>query len=101
MPMWINGVIAYLAIVLVMSVVTFAVYGFDKRRANLNGWRVPERNLQLLAVLGGWPGALLAQRTLRHKTRKLRFLIVFWILVVLHLAVVVAVFALHSHTESK
>ena len=48
---------------------------------------MPERTLHLLALMGGWPGAILGQRQFRHKTRKLPFLIVFWAVVVLHVAV--------------
>jgi uncharacterized membrane protein YsdA (DUF1294 family) len=76
--------IAYSVLVAVMSLVCFTAYGWDKRRAINGGRRVPERTLQLLALLGGWPGALWGQRHFRHKTKKLPFLIVFWALVVLH-----------------
>jgi uncharacterized membrane protein YsdA (DUF1294 family) len=82
---------AYLGLVAVMSLASFAAYGFDKWLATTGGRRVPERTLHLLAFLGGWPGAILAQRQFRHKTRKLPFLIAFWFVVVLHLAVVGAV----------
>ena len=82
------AVLTYLGIVLVMSLVCFVAYGFDKQRAINGGRRVPESTLQLLAFLGGWPGALLAQRQFRHKTQKTSFVVVFWCLVVLHFAVV-------------
>lgn len=77
----------YLSLVAVTSLVSFAAYGWDKRRAAIAGRRVPERTLHLLAFLGGWPGALLGQRHFRHKTKKVPFLIVFWITVVLHIAI--------------
>ena len=83
----ITSVIAYLCLVFLMSIVTFVVYGWDKRQAFGDGRRVPERTLHLLAFLGGWPGALMGQRHFRHKTKKVPFLIVFWFIVVLHLAV--------------
>ncbi len=86
-----NSGIAYLMTVLALSFVTFTVYGFDKRRAVNGGRRVSEQTLQLLAFLGGWPGALLGQRQFRHKTQKASFLIVFWGLTVLHIAIVSAV----------
>lgn len=79
--------IAYFAIVVVMSLVTFIVYGIDKRRAINHQWRVPEFTLHFLAFLGGWPGASLAQFYYRHKTQKLSFLIQFWVVVLLHLIV--------------
>jgi uncharacterized membrane protein YsdA (DUF1294 family) len=47
--------------------------------------------LHLLAFLGGWPGALLGQRQFRHKTKKVSFLIAFWVVVVLHVGVAGAV----------
>lgn len=78
----------YLSLVLLMSVVCFAAFGLDKRRAGIGGRRVSERTLHILAFLGGWPGALLGQRHFRHKTRKLSFLIVFWIVVLCHLVLV-------------
>ena len=58
------AVLTYLGLVLVMSLVCFVAYGFDKQRAINGDRRVPESTLQLLAFLGGWPGAMLAQRYL-------------------------------------
>ena len=78
-----TGVVAVLA-----SLVSFVLYGFDKRRARLDGERVPEKRLHALALLGGWPGAMLGQRLFRHKTVKTRFRIVFWLTVACHLATV-------------
>lgn len=60
------------------NLVTFAVYGWDKRRAGVEGARrVPEANLLALALLGGSPGAAAAMYAFRHKTRKASFLIPF------------------------
>jgi uncharacterized membrane protein YsdA (DUF1294 family) len=84
-------ILMYLGLILVMSCVTLAAYGFDKRQARSSGRRIPERTLHLLALLGGWPGALLAQQLFRHKTAKVSFLIVFWFTVLLHLGIVGAV----------
>jgi uncharacterized membrane protein YsdA (DUF1294 family) len=81
-------VLGYLAVVALMSIVSFVAYGLDKRRAQKDGRRVPEKTLQLMALFGGWPGALMGQRTFRHKTQKLSFRIVFWLCVALHLAIV-------------
>jgi uncharacterized membrane protein YsdA (DUF1294 family) len=71
-------------IYLVASLVTFAVYAIDKHRAATRGWRVPEVHLHLLALVGGWPGALAAMKLIRHKNRKGRFLLVTGVIVILH-----------------
>lgn len=73
-----GGWLIYLAVVAVMSVVTFAIYGWDKWRARRGGWRVKEATLQLLALLGGWPGAMAGRRLFSHKTRKRSFTLVLW-----------------------
>lgn len=57
----------------VINFAAFAAYGVDKRRAKKDLWRIPEKTLFLLAVLGGSPGALLGMRAFRHKTRKKKF----------------------------
>lgn len=72
---------------LLMSLLTYAVYAADKTAARQGRQRVPERTLHLLALFGGWPGALLAQQRLRHKTRKAGFQLVFWLIVFCHAAV--------------
>lgn len=59
------------------SVVAFGMYARDKYAAQRGQWRTPESTLQLLAIAGGWPGALVAQQQLRHKSSKASFLFVF------------------------
>ncbi len=67
-----------LAIYLFASLLTFIMYFFDKSAARKGAWRTKESTLHLLSLAGGWPGALVAQQTLRHKTQKLSFRYVFW-----------------------
>ena len=76
----------------IASVVTFSVYAIDKSAARQNRWRITENTLHLLSLIGGWPGALIAQRTLRHKNRKLSFQLVYWITVSFNLVIVFWVF---------
>ena len=83
--------VAYGIVVAVMSLVCFLAYGLDKRKAVNGGRRVSERTLHLMAFLGGWPGALLGQRHFRHKTQKVAFRLVFWMVVVCHVGIVGAV----------
>ena len=56
----------YLAVI---NLLTFIVYGADKRRARRGKWRVPEKTLFLLPLLGGSIGALLGMRVFHHKTK--------------------------------
>lgn len=65
-----------------ISAVTFAAFGWDKMQAQAGGWRTRENTLHTLALLGGWPGGLLAMRLFRHKTRKLSFQLLFWLAVI-------------------
>ncbi len=67
-----------------MSAVAFVLYGLDKWAAKRNAQRTPENTLQLCALLGGWPGALLAQQIFRHKSSKRSFQVVFWSMVVIN-----------------
>lgn len=69
---------------LVVSLITFGMYANDKQRAVSNGWRVPESQLHLAELLGGWPGAFLAQRILRHKCSKPGYQVVYWTIVLLY-----------------
>jgi uncharacterized membrane protein YsdA (DUF1294 family)/cold shock CspA family protein len=66
------------------SVIAFILYALDKSAAQNNQWRTRESSLHLFGLIGGWPGALLAQRMLRHKSRKKEFQIVFWATVVVN-----------------
>ena len=75
-----------LAVYLVASVVTFAAYGVDKRRAVAGGRRIPERTLHWLELACGWPGALAGQQVFRHKRRKGRYMAVFAAIALVHLA---------------
>ena len=70
-----------------MSVVTLICYAVDKRAAVLNRQRTPERSLHLLALCSGWPGALLGQSVLRHKSSKASFQWAFRATVLVNLAV--------------
>ena len=72
-PTWIID--AYL----VISLITFLAYAWDKSAARSGSWRTKESTLHLLSLIGGWPGALVAQQKLRHKSKKQPFRFVFWL----------------------
>lgn len=80
-----------LGVYLVTSIVSFIFYAVDKSRAQSGGWRVSENTLLLTGLLGGWPGAIVAQQVLRHKTQKASFRSVFWASVVANLMIFVLV----------
>jgi len=86
---------AILAWYISTSAVTFVMYAWDKRQARRNEWRVPEKTLQVLALLGGWPGAHAARMMLRHKTKKRGFTVVLWCITLLHVGTAAALIALN------
>ena len=69
----------------VMSLTTFAVYADDKARAKRGGWRTSEKTLHLCEFAGGWLGAFVAQRRLRHKSSKKSYQQVFWAISSIHM----------------
>ena len=70
--------------VVLASAITYGLYAWDKRCAQRGEWRISEKMLHLWELLGGWPGAFLAQRRLRHKSSKPSYQFTFWLIVILH-----------------
>lgn len=94
LPLWVVPVWLLLA-----SVAAWSVYALDKRRAQAGAWRISEASLHLLELLGGWPGALLAQHHLRHKTRKVGFQILFWSIVAFYQGLAVMILIGRTNRE--
>lgn len=86
-----NPIIAL--VYLVASIIAFLAYALDKSAAKQGRWRISESTLHLLGIACGWPGALLAQQLLRHKTSKPSFVSAFWATVLLNSA---GFYAVHS-----
>jgi len=78
---------------LLFSAINFILCGWDKRQAIKDRWRVPEKRLHLIELLGGWPGSWLAQRLFRHKTVKSSYRIIFGLIVLVHLSAWASLFA--------
>ena len=76
-----------LVLYVVASLLTFIMYAVDKSAAKKGAWRTQESTLHLLSLAGGWPGALVAQQKLRHKSKKQSFRSVFWLTVLLNCGV--------------
>lgn len=75
----------FIGALFLINLLTFIVYWFDKKAAQKQARRVPERTLHLLSLLGGWLGALVAQQKLRHKTQKQPFKSIFYLTILLNL----------------
>lgn len=67
-----------------MSLFTFLLYFKDKKAAQKGKWRTPESSLHVCSLLCGWPGALIAQTKLRHKSSKTFFKVYYWLTVLLN-----------------
>ncbi len=82
-----------------LSLAAWFVCRADKRRAEAGEWRIPESTLHLTEVLGGWPGAFLAQRFFRHKISKGSYQFTFWAIILVYQCV--ALDSLLGWTMSK
>jgi uncharacterized membrane protein YsdA (DUF1294 family) len=78
-----------LVLYVIFSLLTFIMYAIDKSAAKKGKWRTKENTLHLLSLMGGWPGALIAQAKLRHKSRKTSFRLVFWVTVCLNVMILI------------
>jgi uncharacterized membrane protein YsdA (DUF1294 family) len=77
---------------LLLGLITFFIYKKDKKASKENTWRVSEKTLHILSLLGGWGGASIAQRTLRHKTQKRGFKVIFILTILLNLIFVLVLY---------
>jgi uncharacterized membrane protein YsdA (DUF1294 family) len=68
--MFLNSIIIFLIIINIIGFITVAI---DKRKAQKHLWRIPEKTLFLIAVLGGCPGVYTGMLVFRHKTKHYRF----------------------------
>lgn len=79
-----------LLVLALLNLLTYRAYAKDKRLACAQEWRTPESSLHLLSILGGWPAAFIAQRKLRHKISKAKFLRTFWLTPLAHILLALA-----------
>ena len=63
---WLAAAVIYLAAV---NITAFILYGADKKKAQRGQWRIPEKTLLGVAVIGGSAGAILGMFLFRHKTK--------------------------------
>ena len=77
--------------ILIINVITFLIMWFDKHEAKIGDWRVPERTLFLLVLLGGGIGGIAGMYVFRHKTRKWYFKIGFPAIVIMQIVFIIYV----------
>ena len=77
---------------LAASAIAYVLYAVDKSAARHNRWRTPESHLHIISLVGGWPGAFFAQKSLRHKSSKKEFKHMFRITIVINLIVLNGLF---------
>lgn len=80
-----NGVLVMIPLYIALSILTYFMFAWDKQAAQDARWRTSENMLHILSLLGGWPGALLAQCQLRHKSRKQPFKLILWMIIGLNI----------------
>lgn len=89
MELYFNGTILgiILGYYLLINVILYIVMAIDKKRAIKDGWRIPEKNMYLLAVLGGGVGGLIAMVFKHHKNKHLDFILIYTVTSILHMVV--------------
>ena len=78
-----------LALYLVVSTITFFMYWSDKSKARRKQWRIPEDTLHFWSLIGGWPGAALAQKLVHHKSSKTSFQTIYWFTIAVNIVAVI------------
>ena len=78
-----------------VNVAAWIMYGLDKWKARSGKWRISERNLLIVALIGGSVGALAGMLMFRHKTKKPKFVIGIPVMLVVHCVIVAAAFSWH------
>ena len=91
--MWgLFGLDILLSWLIAINLITFLTYGVDKMQARRDGWRISERNLLILAIIGGSIGALIGMQVFGHKTRKSSFRGRYWLVVLVQIILIVLYF---------
>ncbi len=81
-----KGQLLLIPVYLILSTFTYLMFAWDKQAAQNGRWRTPENTLHFLSLIGGWPGALLAQFQLRHKSKKQPFKFMLWVTIALNVS---------------
>lgn len=74
---------------IIINILTFLMFGIDKRKAIKNKWRIPEKTLLLMALIGGSIGGGVGMQCFHHKTKKKIFSIGIPLMLVIHIGIIV------------
>ncbi|MDY5846269.1 MAG: DUF1294 domain-containing protein [Bariatricus sp.] len=77
---------------LIVNLTAFFLYGIDKKRAIKQKWRISEKTLILIAVIGGSVGAICGMQVFRHKTKHIKFKFGLPAILIVQLGIVYMVF---------
>lgn len=77
---------------IMINLISFFIYALDKKKSQNSSWRISEKTLLFLALIGGSLGALLAMRTFRHKTKHKLFTIGVPLMLILNCLVFILIF---------
>ena len=83
------GLTHFITYLIAINITSFLFYGYDKLIAGTSRLRVPEAMLHTLAIMGGSPAGLLAQKAFKHKTIKRSFQTLYWLIVILQISFIV------------
>jgi len=72
---------------IIINILTFLIWGFDKWRAQNHQWRISEKMLFTFILLGGAFGAIMGMQAFHHKTRKTQFWVIAIIGCIIHLVI--------------
>ena len=78
-------ILAAVAVVVIMNIVSFALMGHDKKRARQGKWRVPEKTLFLVTACFGGLGGVLGMKVFHHKTQHWYFKVFFPVLLIVQI----------------
>ena len=81
----------FIIYLVIINIIAFLAMYIDKRKSKYGKWRIPEQSLFILALIGGSIGAIIGMYTFRHKTKKLRFVIGFPVILVLQIILIISV----------
>lgn len=84
-----NGLKFLLIYIIIINVVGFFIMGIDKRKAEKHAWRIPEKTLFLVSLIGGSIGTLLGMYVFRHKTKHWYFVIGMPLILIIHIILAV------------